>query len=252
LAPQLVQTANALATTTALARPTATRPATQVTAVQTPTTVLLVNSPTPVIVVPPTFTPVPPSPTLTPTPTETPAVLATETPTATLQVQVTITPTALVSVTATPMVTITASATSTTSPTPTAVTTRTLVITKVKFRPDDGKGEGDEFIEIRNVGGTNITLLDWLVYSTNTDEFYELPGNIVMFPGDICRFYSGGAAGGAPSGACAPQNLVDVPDTGIWSVRTTAELVNPAGQTVSRCSYDLTSTANAREYICPN
>jgi hypothetical protein len=65
-----------------------------------------------------------------------------------------------------------------------------LQVTEVKFRGTQAN-QGDEYVEITNLGGGPQTMAGWVVRSPARDETYTFPSGLTLNGGDSCRVYTG-------------------------------------------------------------
>ena len=181
---------------------------------------------------PPTFTPAPAvqAPTATISLTPSPGVLSSATPTATLSPVVTpsVTPT-------TPTLPI-ATITPTLTPTETGssnIVTGPIVISTVVYLGSGMNNEADEYVEIDNRSGTNISMSNWTLRSAATKLVYAFPNGFVMLPDLVCRVYTNNAV---PFGRCEP--LLFGSFIPVWDNNgDVAELRDASGALISRYAY---------------
>ncbi len=66
-----------------------------------------------------------------------------------------------------------------------------VYITAVRFK-GTGAAEGDEYIEITNVGGASQDMTGWRALAVESNTSFYFTDGSVLDPGATCRFYTGG------------------------------------------------------------
>jgi hypothetical protein len=93
-----------------------------------------------------------------------------------------------------------------------------IYITAIRFKGGTA-GEGDEYVEISNVGGAAQDMTGWRLHAVESGADFLFTDGSVLEPGATCRFYTG-----QPQADSCPGS-VNVSDHGVWDDRAgSAEL----------------------------
>ncbi len=108
-----------------------------------------------------------------------------------------------------------------------------IYITAVRYR-GSAPGEGDEYIEVTNVGGAPQDMTGWRAFAVESNTSFYFTDGSVLEPGARCRFYTG-----APREDSCP-GTINVATTGVWNDSAgTAELwYDPLALLADRTRYN--------------
>ncbi len=88
-----------------------------------------------------------------------------------------------------------------------------LQITRLKFIGSEA-GQGDEYVEISNLGGGSQDMTGWTMRSPQRNQIYRFPSGFVMNAGQVCRIYTGVARESACAGNASFSSTDVWPDAG--------------------------------------
>lgn len=74
-----------------------------------------------------------------------------------------------------------------------------LQITRLRFVGTEA-GQGDEYVEVTNLGGGDQDMTGWTMRSPGRDAIYNFPDGFVMTAGQVCRIYTGAPRGDSCGG----------------------------------------------------